>query len=32
MSPVIVKGIAKEMDLYYTESFGPTVILVYGEK
>jgi acyl-CoA reductase-like NAD-dependent aldehyde dehydrogenase len=25
MTPVIIKGTAKGMDLYYTESFGPTV-------
>ncbi|KAF4624584.1 hypothetical protein G7Y89_g13587 [Cudoniella acicularis] len=25
MHPVVVKGTTKEMDLYYTESFGPTV-------
>ena len=25
MMPVVVKGISKEMDLFYTESFGPTV-------
>lgn len=25
MRPVVVKGITKDMDLYYTESFGPTV-------
>jgi acyl-CoA reductase-like NAD-dependent aldehyde dehydrogenase len=27
MRPVVVKGVTKEMDLYYTESFGPTVSL-----
>ena len=25
MMPVVVVGTKKEMDLYYTESFGPTV-------
>jgi acyl-CoA reductase-like NAD-dependent aldehyde dehydrogenase len=28
MTPVVVKGTKKEMDLYYTESFGPTVSLI----
>jgi acyl-CoA reductase-like NAD-dependent aldehyde dehydrogenase len=28
MTPVVVKGTNKEMDLYYTESFGPTVSLI----
>ncbi|KAG9235588.1 putative salicylaldehyde dehydrogenase [Amylocarpus encephaloides] len=28
MHPVIVKGITKDMDLFYTESFGPTVSLM----
>ncbi|KAH8803205.1 putative salicylaldehyde dehydrogenase [Xylogone sp. PMI_703] len=28
MRPVIVKGTTKEMDLYYTESFGPTVSMI----
>ncbi|RDL33261.1 putative salicylaldehyde dehydrogenase [Venustampulla echinocandica] len=28
MRPVVVKGMTKEMDLYYTESFGPTVSLM----
>ena len=28
MRPVIVKGTTKGMDLYYTESFGPTVSLI----
>ena len=28
MHPVIVKGTKKDMDLYYTESFGPTVSLM----
>jgi acyl-CoA reductase-like NAD-dependent aldehyde dehydrogenase len=28
MRPVIVKGTTKDMDLYYTESFGPTVSLI----
>ncbi|KAF8865183.1 putative salicylaldehyde dehydrogenase [Acephala macrosclerotiorum] len=28
MMPVIVKGVKKDMDLYYTESFGPTVSLM----
>lgn len=28
MMPVIIKGVKKDMDLYYTESFGPTVSLM----
>lgn len=28
MRPVIVKGTSKDMDLYYTESFGPTVSII----
>jgi acyl-CoA reductase-like NAD-dependent aldehyde dehydrogenase len=28
MMPVIVKGVNKDMDLFYTESFGPTVSLM----
>lgn len=28
MRPVVVKGTKKDMDLYYTESFGPTVSLI----
>lgn len=28
MRPVVVKGITKDMDLFYTESFGPTVSLM----
>lgn len=28
MAPVIVKGVTKDMDLFYTESFGPTVSLM----
>ncbi|KZM24943.1 oxidoreductase [Ascochyta rabiei] len=28
MRPVIVEGVKKEMDLYYTESFGPSVSLI----
>lgn len=28
MSPVVVKGVKKDMDLFYTESFGPTVSLM----
>lgn len=28
MAPVIVKGVTREMDLFYTESFGPTVSLM----
>jgi acyl-CoA reductase-like NAD-dependent aldehyde dehydrogenase len=28
MRPVVVKGTRKDMDLYYTESFGPTVSLM----
>ncbi|KAH7370191.1 aldehyde dehydrogenase domain-containing protein [Rhexocercosporidium sp. MPI-PUGE-AT-0058] len=31
MRPVVVKGVKKEMDLYYTESFGPTVSLIEVE-
>jgi len=27
MRPIIVEGVTKDMDLYYTESFGPTVSL-----
>jgi len=27
MRPVIIEGVTKEMDLYYTESFGPSVSL-----
>ncbi|RFU34074.1 hypothetical protein B7463_g2322, partial [Scytalidium lignicola] len=28
MRPVIVKGVRKDMDLYYNESFGPTVSMI----
>jgi acyl-CoA reductase-like NAD-dependent aldehyde dehydrogenase len=28
MRPVVVKGVTKDMDLFYTESFGPTVSLM----
>jgi acyl-CoA reductase-like NAD-dependent aldehyde dehydrogenase len=28
MRPVVVSGVTKDMDLYYTESFGPTVSLI----
>ena len=28
MSPVVVKGVKKDMELFYTESFGPTVSLM----
>jgi len=28
MHPVVVKGTKKDMDLYYTESFGPTVSVI----
>ena len=28
MRPIVVKGVNKEMELYYTESFGPTVSLI----
>lgn len=28
MMPVVVKGVTKDMDLFYTESFGPTVSLI----
>ena len=28
MRPVVVKGTKKDMDLYYTESFGPTVSVI----
>ena len=31
MSPVVVKGVKKDMDLFYTESFGPTVSLMIVE-
>ena len=27
MRPIVVEGVTKDMDLYYTESFGPTVSL-----
>ena len=28
MSPVIIKGVRKDMDIFYAESFGPTVCLM----
>jgi acyl-CoA reductase-like NAD-dependent aldehyde dehydrogenase len=28
MAPVVVEGVKKGMDLYYTESFGPSVSLI----
>ncbi|KIW09202.1 uncharacterized protein PV09_00130 [Verruconis gallopava] len=28
MAPIVVEGVSKEMDLYYTESFGPSVSLI----
>ena len=28
MRPVVIKGVKKEMDLWYTESFGPTVSFI----
>ena len=28
MTPVVIKGVTKEMDIYYTESFGPTVSMI----
>ena len=28
MRPAVIKGTTKDMDLYYTESFGPTVSLI----
>ena len=31
MRPVIIEGVQKDMDLYYTESFGPTVSLFVVE-
>jgi acyl-CoA reductase-like NAD-dependent aldehyde dehydrogenase len=31
MRPVVVKGVKKDMDLYYTESFGPTVSFIVVE-
>ena len=31
MRPIIVGGVTKEMDLYYTESFGPSVSLIAVE-
>ena len=31
MRPVIVEGVKKDMDLYYTESFGPTVSMIVVE-
>ena len=31
MRPVIIEGVKKDMDLYYTESFGPTVSMIIVE-
>lgn len=31
MRPIVVEGITKDMDLYHTESFGPTVSLIVVE-
>lgn len=31
MRPIVVEGVKKDMDLYYTESFGPTVSLIVVE-
>ncbi len=31
MRPVVVKGVKKDMDIYYSESFGPTVSLIEVE-
>ena len=31
MRPIVVGGVTKEMDMYYTESFGPTVSLIEVE-
>lgn len=31
MRPIVVQGVSREMDLYYTESFGPTVSLLEVE-
>jgi acyl-CoA reductase-like NAD-dependent aldehyde dehydrogenase len=31
MRPVVVKGVKKGMDMYYTEAFGPTVSLIEVE-
>ena len=28
MRPIVVEGVTKDMDLYYQESFGPTVSLI----
>ena len=28
MAPIVVEGVKKGMDLYYTESFGPSVSLI----
>jgi len=28
MRPIVIDGVTKDMDLYYTESFGPTVSLI----
>ena len=31
MRPVVVEGVTKEMDLFYEESFGPTVAVFHWE-
>ncbi|KAM0415897.1 hypothetical protein ACHAPT_013159 [Fusarium lateritium] len=31
MRPIIISGVSKDMDIYYTESFGPTVSLLTFE-
>jgi len=31
MAPIIVSGVTKDMDIYKTESFGPTVSLIVIE-
>jgi len=31
MRPVVIKGIKKDMDMYYAESFGPTVSMIEVE-
>jgi acyl-CoA reductase-like NAD-dependent aldehyde dehydrogenase len=32
MAPIVVEGVKKDMDLYYTESFGPSVSLIPFDK
>lgn len=33
MRPIVVEGVTKDMDLYYSESFGPSVsLLTYEEE